>query len=58
MGSSSLTSLTNTINRISVDNDELDDENINSNIDLDIGCIIFENADKYFSSKHNAEFFR
>ena len=37
MGSSSLTSLTNTI--------------------IDIGCIIFENADKYFSSKHNAEFF-
>ena len=57
MGSSSLTSLTNTINRISVDNDELDDENIKNNIDLDIGCIIFENADKYFSSKPNAEFF-
>ncbi|WP_406537201.1 hypothetical protein [Methanobrevibacter sp.] len=57
MGSSSLTSLTNTINRISIDNDEFDDENIKNNIDLDIGCIIFENADKYFSSKHNAEFF-
>jgi len=57
MGSSSLTSLTNTINRISIDNNELNDENINNNIDLDIGCIIFENADKYFSSKHNAEFF-
>lgn len=24
---------------------------------MDIGCIIFENADKYFSSKYNAEFF-
>ncbi len=57
MGSSSLTSLTNTINRISVDNEDLDDSNINNNIDLDVGCIIFENADKYFSSKHNAEFF-
>ena len=57
MGGSSLTSLTDTINRISVDNDELEDENINNNINLDIGCIIFENADKYFSSKHNAEFF-
>ena len=56
MGGSSLTSLTNTINQISVDNDELDDVDINR-IDLDIGCIIFENADKYFSSKHNAEFF-
>lgn len=57
MGSSSLTSLTNTINRISVDNNDLDDENIKNNIDLDVGCIIFENADKYFSSRHNAEFF-
>ena len=57
MGSSSLTSLTNTINRVSVDNTELNDDNINENIDLDIGCIIFENADRYFSSKHNAEFF-
>ena len=57
MGSSSLTSLTNTINRISVDNNELNDENIKNNINLDVGCIIFENADKYFSSKHNAEFF-
>lgn len=57
MGSSSLTSLTSTINRISIDNDEFDDENIKDNLDLDIGCIIFENADKYFSSKHNAEFF-
>ena len=57
MGGSSLTSLTNTINRISVDNDELNDDDINNNINLDIGCIIFENADKYFSSKHNAEFF-
>ena len=57
MGSSSLTSLTNTITRISVDNDELDDKDINNNINLDVGCIIFENADKYFSSKHNAEFF-
>lgn len=57
MGSSSLTSLTNTINRISVDNNDLDDDNIKNNINLDVGCIIFENADKYFSSKHNAEFF-
>lgn len=57
MGSSSLTSITNTINRISVDNNDLNDENINNNINLDIGCIIFENADKYFSSKYNAEFF-
>ena len=57
MGGSSLTTLTNTINRISVDNDELNDEDINNHINLDIGCIIFENADKYFSSKHNAEFF-
>ena len=56
MGSSSLTSITNVINHISVENDELYDVNINR-IDLDIGCIIFENADKYFSSKHNAEFF-
>lgn len=57
MGSSSLTSITNTINRISVDNNDLNDDNINNNINLDIGCIIFENADKYFSSKYNAEFF-
>ena len=57
MGSSSLTSITNTINRISVDNNDLNDDNINNNITLDIGCIIFENADKYFSSKYNAEFF-
>ena len=57
MGGSSLTTLTNTINQISVDNDELNDDNIENNINLDIGCIIFENADKYFSSKHNAEFF-
>ncbi|WP_296893051.1 hypothetical protein [uncultured Methanobrevibacter sp.] len=57
MGESSLTSLTNTINRISVDNDELNDGDIDNHIDLDIGCIIFENADKYFSSRHNAEFF-
>ena len=56
MGSSSLTSITNTINRISVDNNDLNDDNINNNINLDIGCIIFENADKYFSSKYNAEF--
>ena len=28
-----------------------------NNINLDIGCIIFENADKYFSSKYDAEFF-
>ena len=56
MGSSSLTSLTNTINRISIDNDELDDVDINR-IELDVGCIIFENADKYFSSKYNAKFF-
>ncbi len=58
MGNSSLTSLTNTINRISIDNEDLNDSNIdNNNINLDVGCIIFENADKYFSSKHNAEFF-
>ncbi|MBE6503861.1 MAG: hypothetical protein E7Z76_06210 [Methanobrevibacter sp.] len=57
MGGSSLTTLTKTINRISVDNDGFDDENIKNNIHLDIGCIIFENADKYFSSKPNAEFF-
>ena len=56
-GDSSLTSITNTINRISVDNDELNDDGINNNINLDIGCIIFENADRYFSSKYNAEFF-
>lgn len=57
MGGSSLTSLTNTITQISVDNDELNDKDINNNINLDVGCIIFENANKYFSSKHNAEFF-
>ena len=57
MGNSSLTSLINTINNISIDNDELDDVNIKNNIDLDIGCIIFENADRYFSSKYSAEFF-
>ena len=58
MGSSSLTSLTRTITNISVDNKELNDKNIkNSNIDLDIGCIIFENADRYFTSRYNAEFF-
>ena len=45
-GDSSLTSITNTINRISVDNDELNDDGINNNINLDIGCIIFENADR------------
>lgn len=57
MDGSSLTNLINTINRISVDNDDLDDNEINNDINLDVGCIIFENADKYFSSKHNAEFF-
>ena len=57
LGSSSLTNLTRTIHRISVDNDDLNDSDINNNIDLDVGCIIFENADKYFSSKHNADFF-
>lgn len=57
MGSSSLTALTNTISRISIDNKELNDNNIDNDISLDIGCIIFENADRYFSSKHNAEFF-
>ena len=57
IGNSSLTSLINTINDISVDNEELDDENINKHINLDVGCIIFENSDRYFSSKHNAEFF-
>ena len=33
------------------------EKEINNNMDLDIGCIIFENADRYFSSKYNAEFF-
>lgn len=56
IGNSSLTTLINTINRISVDNKELDSD-IKDNIDLDIGCIIFENSDRYFSSKYNADFF-
>ena len=55
-GGSSLTSLTKKINRITVDNNELNRE-INNNINLDVGCIIFENADKYFTSKHSAEYF-
>ena len=33
------------------------DGEINSNIDLDVGCLIFENADKYFTSKHSADYF-
>lgn len=56
MGGSSLTSLTKTITQISIDNNELNSE-INNNLDLDVGCIIFENADKYFTSKHSAEYF-
>ena len=56
IGGSSLTSITKTINRISIDNNELSGD-IEDNIDLDVGCIIFENADKYFTSKHSAEYF-
>lgn len=56
IGSSSLTTITKAINRISFDNKEFS-EDIDKHMDLNIGCIIFENADKYFSSKPNAEFF-
>lgn len=56
MGNSSLTSITNTINNISIDNKDLNND-VSNHINLNVGCIIFENADKYFSSQYNAEFF-
>lgn len=54
MGNSSLTSIIKTITNISIDNEN---SKINTDFDLDIGCIIFENADKYFSSNYYAEYF-
>lgn len=57
MGNSALTTIKSTISKISIDNDDLKNEDIINNMNLDIGCIIFENADKYFSSKHSARYF-
>ena len=55
-GNSSFTSIIKTINKISIDNDDLEYNNAND-MDSNIGCIIFENADRYFSSPHSAQYF-
>ena len=51
-GAESLTKLTGTFDHIYLDNGE-----INSKLDLEFGCMIFENADRYISSEAKAKIF-
>lgn len=53
--------LSNSRNRIRIDKTvhviSTENENINQNLDLDLGCIIFENADRFINSKDSAKIF-
>ena len=51
--SQNLTKVYNTLEGIYLENEEVDGTSIN----LDIGCIIFENADRYINSEDNAKDF-